>query len=148
VGPLPEIGDFEAFCQCRAQFLKDWTRLSGLPDSKKMAREQVQELTATLTSKEVIFWMWPRLSDQMTLLQMLDWYADNDYQGEIKLINAGEYPNRYDKEYVKQLYQSLNPVSEEQIKLAQITWSAIRQASPERLLGLVKKSANSPSLPL
>lgn len=140
LGPLPATDDMESFCLIRAQFIANWVRQPGMVPGK-MARDDIRNLYEILESERVILWFWPLLTHQLTQLLILNWLSDNDFTGEILLIDSSRFPGQYDSEAMLALYKDLKPVSTEQVAEAKLAWTAVRQPTPENLLEFVKTSS-------
>ena len=139
IGPLPDSNDYDEFFLKRAEFIKTWTQLEGLPDPKKMARNEHQLLRDTLTANSIVFWVWPHLSNQLLLLLLLDWYQKNNYEGELLWVDASDKPERNDEEYVGSLINSEKNFSTEQLIYSGRIWNALRQNTPEELILILKE---------
>jgi hypothetical protein len=115
-----------------------WARHPGLPDPKKAATGETGRLWETLQARRIIFWIWPHLTHQMTLVCLLDWYAAGGYQSDLCLINSGRFPNRHDRDTLLAFYEDLIPLTEKHVQMAREVWSALRQPTPEKLLDIVR----------
>ena len=139
IGPLPDSNDYREFFLKRAEFIKTWTQLEGLPEPEKMARNERQLLRDTLSAKTIVFWVWPHLSNQLLLLFLLDWYQKNNYEGELLWVDASDKPERTDEDYVGSLNNSEKTFSTEQLIYADRIWYALRQNTPEELISILKE---------
>lgn len=140
IGPLPIYEDYQEFFLKRAEFIKAWTQLEGLPDAEKMARNDLQSLQDTMSSKAIIFWIWPHLSNQLLLLFLLDWYQKNNYKGELLWVDASAEPSRNDEEYVSSLLNTEKIFSKDQLINADQLWNALRQSTPEELISILNEN--------
>jgi hypothetical protein len=134
VGPLPKCDEYQDFFVKRAEFIKDWTQLVDLPSAEEMAKSDQLSLEDTLSAKSIVFWVWPMLSNHLLLLCLLDWYSENNYQGELLWVDASKQLGRYDEEYIHSLIDTEKPISNEQLSYLKRLWNAIRQHSPAKLL--------------
>ncbi len=91
-GPAPAGFDPEAWRETRARHMAE----AGLCTTLNEARQYLQECENTLAAfphyDEVVIWLDPRLSDQLILIKVLDWFRRQDL-GKVKvsLICAGHY---------------------------------------------------------
>jgi hypothetical protein len=91
-GPAPAGLDPQSWCNIRAQFLSDKL---GLAREDALAFLQASFLTLDAASKheEIVLWLDHRLSDQLILIELLDWFSRSKREGsQLSLICVGQYP--------------------------------------------------------
>lgn len=59
IGPLPNCEDYQEFFLERAEFIKTFMQLEGLPAPEIMARNELQSLQDTVSAEAIVFWVWP-----------------------------------------------------------------------------------------
>jgi len=80
----------------------------------------------------VVLWFEHDLYDQLQLLQVLDWFADNPRaDGSLLLVQIDDYIGRQEPEAIAGLAATARPVSQAQLELAMRAWGAFRQKTPE-----------------
>jgi hypothetical protein len=139
IGPLPKTEGSHSFFLRRARFITQWTQLKGLPDVDKMAKQEHKLLRDTLSSKTIVIWVWPHLSNQLLLLFLVDWYQRNNYEGKLHWIDAGQEPNRLDEDYIKTLIKTEAEVTPLQIDYAGELWKALSDKTPDKLISILNK---------
>lgn len=134
IGPLPKCHDYQAFFTQRAEFIKGWTQLEGLPSATQMARDEQQALLNTLTTPRVVLWIWPHLSNHLMLLMLLDWYCVHQYEGELCWVDASEQAAASGMLDFASLATNALAISVEQRNCAARLWQALREDTPQTLL--------------
>lgn len=80
---------------------------------------------------KVILWFEHDLYDQLQLLQLLDWFAENlSDKTQLTIICTDQYLGMVSAEQVELLWKFEVPVSEAMLNLARKSWSAFRLESP------------------
>ncbi len=152
-GPAPAGLTTEAWLDCRANFLSQhgWV-------SFEEARRYVTAFEDTLGSvsgqDETILWLDHRLSDQLILIKLLDWFSRQQL-GRVKLglICAGSYPGvdrfvglgQLRAEQLLLLADTGLPVSEAQFRAAHSAWNAFSSADPTAIEAVIE--GDSAALP-
>lgn len=143
-GPAPAGLEAEAWREIRARFIADAGYLEdGLPDKLAAARQYLKGFEETLAAcsrhEEVVLWLDYRLSDQLILIKLLDWFSRQD-SGEVKLslICPWRYPGldpfvglgQLQAEQLAALVETRLPVTETQFRLARAAWNAFTSPEP------------------
>lgn len=144
-GPAPAGLDAAAWIEIRAAFRAD---LYGTTPAE--ARAYLQGCEATLAAfsqyEEVVIWLDHRLSDQLILLKLLDWFSRRDLGGvRLSLICVGPWSGvdnfialgALTADQLVSLADTRLPVSAAQFRLAQAAWQAFTSPNPtaiERIL--------------
>jgi RNA polymerase sigma factor (sigma-70 family) len=137
-GPAPAGLDVEAWIETRARFIADFhdTTLDA-------AREYLKGCEATLAAfsqyEEVVIWLDHRLSDQLILIKVLDWFSRRDLGGvKLSLICIGPYSGldnfvalgALTADQLVSLADTRVPVGEAQFRTAQAAWHAFTSPDP------------------
>lgn len=130
-GPVPQGLALAALSEVRARFIAErgWGQLTPL-------QEDFQARDAGLADfrsyDRIRLWFEHDLYDQLQLLQLLDWFADNDLgDTRLTLLCTDEYLGPSSPEALQQRLNVETPVTGEQFDLARRAWSAFRQSSPQ-----------------
>jgi hypothetical protein len=138
-GPVPADLTLNALSEVRAQFIID----SGWGNAETVKRDFIQrdrQLASCAEYDKVILWFEHDLYDQLQLLQILDWFADNSSQNtKLTIICTEQYLGPSTPEQLKALYPYETPVTEHHLKIAKHAWTAFRASSPEPLLDLLSR---------
>jgi hypothetical protein len=130
-GPTPAGLTLLEMAEVRARFVAE----SGwAPFDKALAefRARDAQLFAFGRHEEVVLWFEHDLYDQLQLLQLLDWFAEQDLgTTRLSLMCIDEYFGTMGTERLAGLYPRRRPVTTEQLELAKTAWSAF--CSPEPL---------------
>jgi hypothetical protein len=115
-------------------------------------RAEFAERDRTLQSfrkyPEVVLWFEHDLYDQLQLLQILDWFSQQELGStRISLIQINEFPGvktfyglgQLSGRQLVQLFPSRRTVSTQQFKVAREAWQAFRSPSPDALIEFVKR---------
>jgi hypothetical protein len=137
-GPAPAGLDDDAWIEVRARFMAG-AGYAGLDETRQYVKAAYDTLAAFSRHEEVVIWLDHRLSDQLMLIKMLDWFSRRDLGGvKLSLICAGQYPGEdhfvgFGQLTAKQL-ESLEgtrvEVSEAQYRTAQAAWKAFTSPDP------------------
>ncbi|HEX2101414.1 MAG TPA: sigma-70 family RNA polymerase sigma factor, partial [Candidatus Synoicihabitans sp.] len=82
-GPAPAGLDIEAWIESRARFIADFHDIS-LDEAREYLRACEATLAAYSQYDEVVIWLDHRLSDQLILIKVLDWFSRREL-GAVKL---------------------------------------------------------------
>jgi Domain of unknown function (DUF1835) len=144
-GPVPAGLSLRELRETRARFLADrgWATYDrALADFAR--RDAI--LAAFRDHDEVVLWFEHDLYDQLQLVQILDWFADQDLgRTTLSLVAVDRYPGvvpfyglgQLTPEQLATLFPTRRPVTRAQLDLARAAWDAFRSPDPtavERLL--------------
>ena len=131
-GPAPAGLDAQAWRETRARFIA-----TVGPATYDKARTCIEAFEATLAAytqhDEVVIWLDNKLSNQLILIKVLDWFSRVELgQIRLSLICIGEYPvqDRFrglgslTADQLASLADSRLPVTEAQYRTAQAAWNA------------------------
>lgn len=142
-GPVPITDTFEDLSELRADFLAE--RNWGDPD---ILRENFQARDRGLAHHEVFenvtLWFEHDLYDQLQLIQILDWFHGHLGRGEwLQLVQADDFLGTQNEESIKTFTDMSKPVSEDQLTLASVAWSAFRRPNPTDWAALLNQDLSS-----
>ncbi len=130
-GPVPGGLSLEALSKIRARFMiqQGWGEPAAIENSFKQRDRTLRSFRAYA---KIILWFEHDLYDQLQILQLLDWFADNP-PGEITLsmICTEHYLGGCTPDELKGLTGYETVVTDQQLTLAKKAWAAFRAASPE-----------------
>lgn len=146
-GPVPQTSSLEELSDIRAQALAafGWGNYQTI-------REDFAQRDRTLKDfrkhKEVVLWFEHDLFDQLQLLQLLDWFRDQEPgKTRISLIQINSYPGvkpfyglgQLSGTQLSKLFPRRRLVMPQQLSIATEAWRAFRASSPEELLALTRR---------
>jgi hypothetical protein len=142
-GPVPITDTFEDLSELRADFLAE--RNWGDPD---ILRENFQARDRGLAHHKVFesvtLWFEHDLYDQLQLIQILDWFHGHPGRGEgLQLVQADDFLGAQIEESIKTFTDMGKPVSEAQLTLASVAWSAFRKPNPTDWAALLNQDLSS-----
>jgi len=145
-GPVPKDLSLTALSSIRAQFIADqgWGERNAVKNS---FIKRDQQLARFKQYEHVILWFEHDLYDQLQLLQILDWFAQqNISKTQLSLICTEHYIGPLQPERVKDLLIPLKePVTQAHFDLATEAWSRFCDNTPYRWADL--SSINTHALP-
>jgi len=134
-GPVRRMEDLEHLSRKRARYI---AREFGL-DETEVGR-QFTERDALLRSHgaydRIELWFEHDLYDQLQLLQLLDFFANEGHGDGLYLVQAVDYLTDHAAEDVQRLAGTATPVTATQSALAQRAWQAFTSAMPIDLVRL------------
>lgn len=143
-GPVPQTSTLEELSDIRAHALAGF----GWGDYQKIRDGFAQRdriLKEFRKHEEVVLWFEHDLFDQLQLLQLLDWFSDQDPgKTRISLIQINSYPGvqpfyglgQLSGTQLSKLFPTRRTVAAEQLSIGREVWLAFRAPSPVELLGL------------
>ncbi len=131
-GPVPAGLSLEELSAVRVQFIIDqgWgepkTILSGFVDRDNT-------LCAYRKYAQVILWFEHDLYDQLQLLQILDWFADNPPDTtKLSIICTEQYLGLATPRQIQELIKHKERITDKHLILAKRAWAAFRAPSPDK----------------
>jgi uncharacterized protein DUF1835 len=146
-GPVPQTETLNELSMIRAAALADF----GAGDAEKMRQsfaERDRMLEGFRKYPEVVLWFEHDLYDQLQLIQLLDWFSEQELGGtRVSLIQINEFPGitpfyglgQLSGRQLVQLFPSRRTVSTSQFNIAREAWKAFRSSSPEALLEFAQR---------
>jgi len=130
-GPVPDGLSLEELSKVRAQFIAErgWGTVEEITDSFEQ-RDSV--LKAFGSYQKVILWFEHDLYDQLQIIQILDWFHQQDIGDvELSIICTEQYLGLLSPEEMKLLVQFEQPITPEHLSLSAKAWTAFRSDTPE-----------------
>ena len=88
---------------------------------------------------ETVLWFEHDLYDQLQLLQLLAWFAEQDLSGARPgLVSAGEYLGKADLERLRELFLARHPVTRDELQLGRMAWQAFCSPAPSAIAALLQ----------
>ena len=137
-GPAPAGLDAEAWREIRARFIAG-ARYATLEEARQYIRGCQDTLASFSQHDEVVIWVDHRLSDQLILIKVLDWFSRHNLDGvKLSLICVGRYPGmdhfvglgQLTADQLALLADTRLPVGEAQYRTAQAAWNAFTSPDP------------------
>ena len=140
-GPVPQSLSLEDLSAVRAQFLAErgWLAQSELLDAFQ-TRDRLLRQHERFDS--VVLWFEHDLYDQLQLLQILDFFANEKRRDGLYLIQAGKYLSRETPRALRTHLHLLEPVQEAHLALAKLAWTGFRSPTPEPWVALLRLSTH------
>ncbi len=151
-GPVPQTPGLSELSDVRARSIAGF---SGAESHEKIRAEFLardQALKDFRRHEEVVLWFEHDLYDQLQLIQVLDWFAQEEL-GKVKLslIQIGSYPGvkpfyglgQLSGPQLARLFPTRIPVSATHLREASAAWEAFRAENPAALLQLTQQQSSS-----
>jgi hypothetical protein len=144
-GPVPGRLALEELSRVRAQFIAacGWGELDEV---QAQFEERDFKLAGSNAEDEVVLWFESDLFDQLQLLQLLDWFADDTHRpARLMIVDLDREPNTgafeglggNPPERIHELFESRAAVTGAQLALGRRGWAAFRSAEPEAFAALL-----------
>jgi len=135
-GPVPPSLSLEELSAVRAQFL---AQRGWLPEEELHAafRSRDAMIRRHGEFESVVLWFEHDLYDQLQLIQLLDFFA-NEHRPGLYLIQAGKYLGLEKPKALKTHFHLMEPVTDAQLALARLAWNGFRAPTPELWAGLLR----------
>lgn len=152
-GPVPQTSSLEELSDVRARALAGFGA-GGYQKIRESFAQRDRTLNEFCKHEEVTLWFEHDLFDQLQLIQLLDWFSDQDSgKTRISLIQINSYPGvkpfyglgQLSGAQLSKLFPTRRTVTPEQLSIANEAWRAFRASSPEELLAFSKRE--SPGMP-
>jgi uncharacterized protein DUF1835 len=146
-GPVPQTETLNELSDVRAHTLAGF----GWGDYEELRADFARRdraLEAFRGNQDVVLWFEHDLYDQLQLLQLLDWFAQQDLGAvNLDLIQIDSYPGvqpfyglgQLSGPQLTRLFPSRKRVTAEQMKIAREAWHAFRAGDPAALLDLTRQ---------
>ncbi len=137
-GPAPAGLDVEAWVETRARFMAE-AGYCGLEEARQYLQDFENTLGAFSKHEEVVIWLDHRLSNQLILIKLLDWFSRRDLgMVKLSLICVGPYSGLENfvalgaltAHQLASLADTRLPVDEAQFRTAQAAWTAFTSPDP------------------
>jgi hypothetical protein len=140
-GPAPAGLESEKWLDTRTRFMVDADYASA-EEARQYLKDCEDALAAFSQHEEVLIWLDPRLSDQLILIKVLDWFSRRDLHGvKLSLISIERYPGidrfvglgQLTASQLEQLVDKRVPIGEAQFRTAQTAWNAFTSPDPTEI---------------
>ena len=134
-GPTPAGLSAEAWRDTRARFMAE-SRFATLEEARRYLSAGDDILAAFPQHEEVVIWLDHRLSDQLILIKVLDWFSRQNLGGvKLSLICAGHFValGALAADQLASLANTRLQVTDAQFRLAQAAWSAFTSPDPSAI---------------
>jgi hypothetical protein len=152
-GPVPQVGTLSELSDIRAQALAgfgggEYEKLRADFASRDRALQDFRK------HQDVVLWFEHDLYDQLQLLQLLDWFEQQDLDGiNLDLVQINSYPGvrpfyglgQLSGPQLARLFPMRKRVTHTQRSIATETWRAFRAADPTDLVAISQQ--NIPEMP-
>ncbi len=137
-GPVPAGLDLEKLSEQRAAYIAEcaW---ADLADTRQRFRERDTKLAQSLDYQSVILLFEHDLYDQLQLVQLLDWFANQKMRsGFLFLAQADDYLGTMQPPQIVRVIEHARPVLAAQLGVARNAWRAYRSSNPRDLEKLLR----------
>jgi hypothetical protein len=152
-GPAPGGLSAEAWRDTRARFMAE-AGYATLEQAQQYLKSCDDALAALRQHDEVVVWLDYRLSDQLILIRVLDWFSRQNLDArKLSLICVGRFPGRdrfaglgeLTADQLASLADTRLRVTDAQLSLAQAAWDAFTWPDPTAIERLME--ADTSALP-
>ncbi len=128
-GSVPPSLSLEELSAVRAQFL---AQRGWLPEEELHAAFQARDalIRRHRDFASVVLWFGHGLYDQLQLIQLLDFFADEERREGVHLMQAGQYLGHEKPRALKGHLHLMEPVADAHLGLARLAWGAFRTETP------------------
>lgn len=138
-GPVPAGLPLEKLTAVRAKFLARYGD-QGQAEILERMRARDRTLANFSNYQEVVLWFEHDLYDQLQLLQILDWFAEQTNSATmLSLIQADQYLGPLKPDQLATLSPGRHPITAAEFKLARRAWSEFRSPAPTGLVQLLEE---------
>jgi hypothetical protein len=142
-GPVPRGLPLQELSRIRARFIAEFF---GMPLADVSFVQRNEAIASFRDHEEVVLWFEHDLYDQLQLIQILDWFSDQDLgRTMVSLMCANNYLGHMHPDQLASLFRSRHPVTTAEFKTAQAAWDAFCSPEPTGLAALV--AADTSALP-
>lgn len=142
-GPVPMTDDRDALNRIRARHFEaiGWTSYEGALSG--FSRRE-RRLADPNQFRELQLWFEHDLYDQLQLIQLLDFLADQpEWLAKARLVQFTQFLGRVSETELLEGGDALRPVTASQVKLAKQAWLAYRQPDPAAFAALLKVDSSA-----
>ena len=152
-GPAPAGLDADAWLETRASWVAG---PGGVRPTLEEARQYLRACEDTLAGfsrhEEVVIWVDHRLSDQLILIKVLDWFSRQSLRGtKLSLICVGRYAGvdhfvglgQLNANQLMSLADTRLVVGEEQYRTAQTAWRAFTSPDPRNIEHFIESDTSA-----
>ncbi len=150
-GPAPGGLNAEAWRDARARFMAE-AGYTTVEDARRYLKACDDALTSSSKHEEVVVWVDHRLSDQLILIKILDWFSRQNPGGvKLSLICAGRHPGldhfvglgELTADQLASLADTRLGVTDAQFRMAQAAWSGFTSPDPTAIERLIETDTST-----
>jgi hypothetical protein len=150
-GPAPRGLTAEAWRDTRARFMAE-AGYTTVEDARQYLKACDDALASSSQREEVVVWVDHRLSDQLILIRILDWFSrQNPGCAKLSLICVGCYPGldhfvglgKLTAEQLASLADTRLRVTDAQFRLAQAAWNGFTSPDPTAIERLIETDTST-----
>jgi hypothetical protein len=150
-GPAPAGLKAEAWRDMRARFMAE-SGFATLEEAQQYLRACDDALAAFPQHEEVVIWLDHRLSDQLILIKVLDWFSRQNLGAvKLNLICVGRYPGldhfvglgELTTDQLASLADTRLQVTDAQFRLAQAAWNVFTSPDPSAIERFIKTDTSA-----
>ena len=142
-GPVPLKLSLDELSAVRAKYIsgQGW---GNLEEIQKLFIDRDATLKSCYAYEKVVLWFEHDLYDQLQILQILDWFSDQELGDiELSLICTDNYLGLLSPDEMVSLSKFESPVNQNQLNLARRSWQAYRADTPQKWFGLLNEDSSA-----
>lgn len=141
-GPVPANLTLEELSLTRSKFISDWG-WGEYDNVVKDFQERDSRLKAFKNYEEVILWFEHDLYDQLQLIQLLDWFSQQELeQTRLCLICKDEFVSYLKGDKLMENFASQQAVMSDQLVLGHQAWLAFCSPNPQEIVDFRKQDTS------
>jgi hypothetical protein len=146
-GPAPATRDADEWREMRARFMAE-ADYASLEESRNYLQACEETLAAYSQHEEVVIWLDHRLSDQLILVKVLDWFSRQNLGAtKLSLLCVGQCPGvdhfiglgALTANQLLSLADARRPVTAAQFGTAQTAWRAFTSPDPKEIERFIRR---------
>jgi hypothetical protein len=142
-GPVPPHFSLHQLSKIRAYFM-DEQHHKQLDKALQSFEDRDRVLEEHQRYNKIILWFEQDIYDQLQLLQILDWLAENRANStEVTLITTDKYFGEYSHKKLHDLLRNEQTITQKEFQLAKRAWNAFRQPTPVEWSKLLKEETSA-----
>jgi RNA polymerase sigma factor (sigma-70 family) len=150
-GPAPAGLDDRTWFDIRAHFIAE-AGYATLEDARQYLKACENTLAAFSQHDEVVIWLDDKLSNQLILIKVLDWFSRRNLgRVKVSLICIGQYPGMehfrglgsLTADQLASLADTRLPVGEAQYRTAQSAWNAFTSPDPTEIQRFIETDTSA-----
>jgi hypothetical protein len=150
-GPVPGGLSDEALLDVRARYLEGPTQEASADPVNDLKRWR-QIIQAHDAYDELVLWFEHDLFDQLNLIQILSWIRTRlPSDKQVSLVCIGSFPGHprfkglgeLSPDELQSLFETRRPIGDADYVLAERSWQALRDATPEALEALLRSDTSA-----
>lgn len=140
-GPVPRGLTLEELSRIRERFIAEFF---GIPLSDVSFRKRDDAIARFREHEEVVLWFEHDLYDQLQLIQLLSWFAQQDLgRARLSLICVDQYLGPLHPDQLAALFDTRHQVTRREFKIAQAAWDAFCSPEPTELVELLESDTSA-----